>query len=269
MKIKILSIGICFAMLTVSCSNESKNVENSTNVEDTSATAEVKEPTEADKLVRKIATAHNSELFMQQGAIQFDLDLMFGGKSRFNGTITMTPNGSRVKMTDSSNTMLWDGKKSMILPDTTNEKGVEFALLTWSYFFAAPYKLADPGTFHEFLGEQPLNDKMYPATKLTFNDGVGQTPDDWYIVYKDKDSDLLAAMAYIVTAGGTSIEEAEEDPHAITYEAYADVMGIQVATKWNFWTWNKAGELNKLLGSATISNVKFIKKTDELFSPSV
>lgn len=266
MKFKYLITLAIGTFLLGACENAKKSEVEDSNV--AIENEETKEPTEADLLVKEIEMAHQSQQFNSLEAIQFNLDLTFGGKKRFQGTITMTPNGGQVKMKDSSNTMLWDGKKSMILPDTTNEPGAQFALLTWSYFFAAPYKLSDPGTYHEYLGMKPLGEQTYPSTKLTFGENVGQSPDDWYIVYKDNNSDLLAAMAYIVTAG-TSTEEAEKDPHAITYEAYIEVEGIPFATQWNFWTWNKKGEINKLLGSATISEIKFIKKTDELFSTSV
>lgn len=270
MSFKIISSVTIAAILSVGCENPSK-VE--TSDAKTMTNSEIVEKrvasVEANQLVASIEAAHQKSKFDQMEAVQFDLNLIFGGKTRFEGTVIMTPNGSKIRMQDSSNTMLWDGEKSMILPDTTNEPGAQFALLTWSYFFAAPYKLSDNGTAHEYLGMKPLGDQQYAATKLTFGENVGQSPDDWYVVYKDQDSDLLAAMAYIVTAGGTSTQEAEKDPHAITYEAYSEVDGIPFATQWNFWSWNNAGEMNKLLGSATISNIKFIKKTDKLFSPSV
>ncbi|MDB4060624.1 hypothetical protein OAD50_05285 [Vicingaceae bacterium] len=79
-------------------------------------------------------------------------------------------------------------------------------------------------------------------------------------------SDLLAAMAYIVTGGETSVEDAEKTPHVITYEAYVEVKGVPVATQWNFWTWNQAWEMNKLLGSATVSNVDFLEKAGDTFN---
>ena len=178
----------------------------------------------------------------------------------------MTPSGGLVKMTDSSKTLIWDGKTSF--SSYSSYKSSRFGLLTWSYFFAAPYKLSDPGTNMEYLGGKKLNELSFETGKLTFGENVGDSPDDWYIVYKEKESSLLAAMAYIVTAS-SSVEEAEEDPHAITYEAYTEVGGIPFATQWNFWTWNEQGELNKLLGSATISNIKFIKNSlDEFKIPS-
>ena len=173
----------------------------------------------------------------------------------------MTPNGDRIKMQDSMATMIWDGKKAMIVPDTSSEKGARFALFTWSYFFASAYKLSDPGTNHKLLGEQILGDKKYTTSKLTFDENIGDTPDDWYVIYRKDSSNLMAAMVYIVTAGGTSQEEAEEDPHAITYEAYTEVEGVPIATVWNFWDLNEQGEMEKLLGNAFIKNIRFIEET--------
>lgn len=225
--------------------------------------------TDAEKLVADIERTHQKEVFKNYDVVQFDLQLTFGGKERFNGRVSVMTSGNKIKMEDDSTLMLWDGEKAMVLPSTENNEKARFDLLTWSYFFTAPYKLSDPGTNHQFLGSSFLGGAEYDANKLTFDQGTGDTPDDWYIVYKDKNSGLLAAMAYIVTSGGTSLEEAEKDPHVITYEAYTDIEGMPFATQWNFWTWNESGEKHKLLGNATISNIEFTKKAGDLFSVTV
>lgn len=225
--------------------------------------------TDAEVFVKSIEEAHKKENFIGQRAIQFDLMLTFGGKNRFDGTITMTPNGDRIRMSDSATTMIWDGNKAMVAPDTSNEIGVRFTLFTWSYFFAASYKLSDPGTHHEFLGIQPLGDKNYTASKLTFDENIGDSPEDWYIVYREDSSKLMAGMAYIVTAGGTSKAEAENDPHLITYEAYDEVEGVPFATVWNFWNWNEEGEMEKLLGHATLKDIHFVELDESLFKVDV
>lgn len=219
----------------------------------------------AELFVQSIENEHNSEVYNSKEIIQFDLNLVFGGKVRFDGSIQMTPNAGMVNMKDSNKTMIWDGQNAYT-SDSSYSKA-RFDLLTWSYFFAAPYKLNDKGTIHTILGQKLLNEESFDALKLTFEDGIGDSPEDWYVVYKDQKSDLLAAMAYIVTSS-KSLEEAEKDPHAITYEAYVELDGIPFATQWNFWTWNEEGELNKLLGSAVISNIRFIKKEESLFKPS-
>lgn len=259
MKLKNILIILLCSVVVSSCKSEQAKDKKEDK------TPDKVEQTKADSLVSAIEKAHGKSVFDKKELVQFDLNLFFGGKSRFEGTILMTPDGSLIKMQDSSTVMIWDGKKAFIVPDSADDAGARFALFTWSYFFAAPYKLSDEGTKHEYLGEQPLGDMTFLANKLTFKENVGDSPDDWYILYKDKNSDLLAAMAYIVTYGGTSKSEAEEDPHLITYEAYSEIEGIPFATQWNFWTWNKKGEMKKLLGNATISNIKFIKKADVSF----
>lgn len=219
----------------------------------------------SEEYIQSIEKAHYAERYYAKEVVQFDLDLTFGGKKRFNGTIQMTPSGGLVKMIDSSKTLIWDGNEAYTSDSLYTR--ARFGLLTWSYFFAAPYKLGDPGSNLELLGIKNLNDLEFKAAKLTFGEGVGDTPDDWYITYKSQESNLLAGMAYIVT-GSSTVEEAEKDPHAITYEAFDVVDEIPFATQWNFWTWNSAGELNKLLGSAIVSNIKFIEKEENLFKPS-
>ncbi len=252
-----------FVVLAIACSNPA---EKTKKVDTNSENVEEKQLSDAQKLVAGIEQIHRKHVFESFDAVQFDLNLTFGGKERFDGRISMRTNGSAIKTENNNSIKLWNGTKAMVLPDTLNNESARFGLLTWAYFFAAPYKLNDPGTKHEFLGQLQLGESELEANKLTFNKGIGDTPNDWYIVYKDENSDLLAAMAYIVTSGETDLEEAEKDPHVITYEAYVEVGGVPFATQWNFWTWNQEGEMDKLLGNATVSNIEFIKKAGDLFN---
>ena len=261
MKKEIL-IGLVGIGLAIACSNPEKK---KVTQEEEKVTEEATQLSEEQKLVSEIEQVHQKSLYSSYEVVQFDLNLTFGGKERFNGRMYVSTNGGKVKMEDAQGLRYWDGNKAMVLPNEENNEKARFDLLTWSYFFTAAYKLNDPGTNHEYLGSKVLGDGEYNSTKLTFNDGVGDTPDDWYIIYQDKNSGLLAGMAYIVTSGDTDIEEAEKDPHVITYEAYTDVTGIPFATQWNFWTWNMEGEMNKLLGNASISNVELIKSAGDMF----
>ncbi|MEQ8909238.1 MAG: DUF6503 family protein [Vicingaceae bacterium] len=264
MKKAIQNISVLLSIaFAIACGSQEKKSTETTQEQEPKQEVKL---TESEQLISEVESAHLTEKYSSQEVIQFDMHLIFRGKTRFKGKISMTPNGGLVRMEDSIKTMIWDGQMAYISPDTSSYAKARFDLLTWSYFFAAPYKLNDPGTQKEFLGNKNLNGEKYPAFKLSFEGGVGDSPDDWYIVYQDSKTDLLAAMAYIVTYS-KSQEKAEQDPHAITYEAYTEVEGIPFATQWNFWTWNEAGELHKLLGEAQISNIQFTKKAEGLFQP--
>jgi len=268
--IAISFLTACDALKNGKVESESRDVD-STEIASTT-------PSDGHLFVQSIEKAHHKAEVLNKELIQFDLNLMFRGKSRFSGTISMTPDGSLIKMHDSTKTVIWNGEEVFVSPDSVSTEGVRFSVLTWTYFFAAAYKLSDPGAQMELLGEKSLSITAsenadsagvnYTAGKLTFDDGVGDSPDDWYVVYQDKETDLLAAMAYIVTYGGKGQEKAEENPHVITYEAYTDIDGIPIATQWNFWTWNEEGEMDKLLGEAIVSNIQFIKKAADLFKPA-
>jgi len=249
-------------MLACSSPKKKSNTAQGANQEDFT---KMEVLTDAQRLVASIEKAHRKDLFELNEAVQFDLKLEFGGTERINGRVYLLTGGSKVKIEDVNGLQYWDGSKAMVLPNQEDNEKARFDLLTWSYFFAAPYKLSDSGVNHEFIGETLLGGAEYRANKMTFEKGIGDTPEDWYIVYKDRNSDLLAAMAYIVTSGEKTVEEAEKDPHVITYEAYTEVGGIPFATQWNFWTWNEAGEMNKLLGSATVSNIEFTEKAGDMF----
>lgn len=214
-----------------------------------------------DNFVKDIEKAHQKDNFLGFDAIQFDLNLMFGERQRLNGTFTINTNSTKgiIQLSDSSSIYI-DHDKVYRSPNFKNPQKVRFDAYTWSYFFLFPYKLSDPGTVWSAIQKRSLNNQIYYTQKLTFKGNVGDAPNDWYVAYADKATNLLAYAAYIVTAN-KSQEEAEEDPHAIEYKNYKNVGGIPIAHTWVFWEWRANKGLTKMLGKADISNVSLIKET--------
>lgn len=219
--------------------------------------------------VAQLEKAHNKADFVQKKVIQFDLMLSFGGRERFNGTITALTNSTQARLDGA------DGNRILYKDDVvyapaalaTEERkaGTRFGAYTWVYFFLFPYKLSDPGTNWADYPTDELNGTTYDAQKLTFEAGTGDDPNDWYITYARPDDHLIEVAAYIVTAGGTSQAEAEEDPHAVKYSDYKLVDGIPIAHQWSFWGWRTEAGLTDQLGEATISNVRFLEEAPALF----
>lgn len=140
-----------------------------------------------------------------------------------------------------------------------------FHLLTWPYFVALPMKLRDPGTRLAVLGERTLRGKKVTAARLTFDRGVGDTPDNWYVLYADARPGRLAAAAYIVTYGKTASAAAKE-PHAISYDGYVALDGIQIATKWTFWHWSERdGIPGEPIGTGTLTGPHFVQPAPDAF----
>lgn len=207
-----------------------------------------------------IEQAHGADAWYGQQAVAADTIVSFGGNTIFSGETLFTPDMQHSRLeNDAGGVVVWDGETAWVSPpDASFPPSPRFAVLTWPYFFAAPFKLRDPGTRLEDLGNMPLDGTPHPAARLTFEGGIGDTPDDWYVLYRDPETDRLDAMAYIVTFG-TPVEAAEAEPHAISYEEYVDVDGVAVPTVWQFWLWNEEeGIHGDPIGRTELSNVRFV-----------
>ncbi|MDA8018707.1 MAG: hypothetical protein MPN21_14795 [Thermoanaerobaculia bacterium] len=227
-------------------------------------------PASAD-WVGKIESAHNKETYSQQGALTADLVVEFGGSTLIDGRLVMdTPGGkTRIELTGgehAGSVMGFDGSEAWLAPADSAFRGARFHVLTWSYFLAAPMKLSDAGTHVQPQGELPfLDGTKLAAAKLTFGDGVGDSPDDWYLLYRDRDTKRLAGMAYIVTFG-KSQEKAEEEPHAIVYSGWEEVNGVWLSTEWTFYDWTREkGVFGDPVGHVKLRNLRFVQFSADAF----
>lgn len=213
-----------------------------------------------------IENAHNKTDWNANKAVSFDIALIFGGQERLNGKVTTLTNSSKVRVDRKNNTQLiYDGDQVYLCPADADDKGARFDMFTWQYFFAIPFKLTDPGTNWETLESVEIDNNTYDLGKLTFGENVGDAPDDWYVVYQERETGLLHAAGYIVTFGSGDQEKAAENPHAIVYSDYKVVEGIPVATKWAFHNWNLQDGFGEKIGEATLSNITFFEAEDKLF----
>lgn len=252
-----------FLFLIYSCTNSSTP---SSDYSEEAAVQEMLPEVTALPIVEQLEAAHKVNLFRQKKAISFDIELYFGGSKRLDGTLITTTgsDGIRIEREDGS-VLGYDGEQVWLSPADRDLGGARFAVFTWQYFFMAPFKLSDPGTNWEALEDMILDGEAHTTAKLTFDSDTGDAPDDWYIAYKDKTTNLLDALAYIVTFRASQ-EKAEEEPHAITYHDYQEVDGIPIAMEWKFWLWTEEKGIFDQLGEAKISNVKFVEVGEGYFS---
>ncbi len=215
----------------------------------------------------RIARAHGKKTWDQKKAVQADIVLEFGGNEMLNGTLIydMHTSCARIELKDGT-TLVFDGEKAWVSPAEAQVPMARFHLLTWSYFLAAPFKLSDPGSHLEASGTLPLEDKLVTTRKLTFDEGVGDASDDWYIIYPDLATNRLAAMAYIVSYG-KSVEAAEEEPHAIVYHDYETIDGVTLSMRWTMHHWSaEKGPFGDPMGVVHVSNVTFIDVDETTFA---
>lgn len=217
------------------------------------------------KFTDKVENAHHKQDFLAKEAVQFNLKLEFGGKERMDAKFTTLTNSTEgVIEFKNGSKIIFNKDKVYYSATIPNEESVRFDAFTWSYFFLFPYKLSDPGTIWNAYANKEKDLENYNTEKLTFKSGTGDAPDDWYVVYANKKTNLLEKAAYIVSVKAGK-EEAEKDPHAIQYLDYKTVDGIPMATKWVFWGWEDGKGLTNELGLATLSDIKFVTVDADYF----
>ncbi len=221
-------------------------------------------PKIANDFITLIEKAHNSKAFFKHSALAFDIEVIWGGKTTLKAALTSQTNSGKVKLTFENGTCVYfDGKDVFMYPASADYKRARFDVLTWHYFFFAPFKLRDKGVT-VMADIDRLNDgRAFPTAKMTFANGTGDSPNDWYILYRNSQSNLLEGMAYIVTYGGKMPEEAT--PNAITYGGWKNLDGVQFPTKWQFTEWNEAKGFTKVRGEAIISNIRWVDNIKGIF----
>ncbi|WP_026933875.1 DUF6503 family protein [Christiangramia echinicola] len=259
---KKLSLLFAFLLL-ISCKQNTS--EEKIPVEPDNGIGDGATPPPVFSFSENIEEAHNKTAFMNKEAISFDINLKFGGKTRLDGKVSMITNSSKVRVDKSDGTsIIYDGKEVFITPETASNDGARFDIFTWQYFFAMPFKLTDPGTVWKKEKNRILDSIQYETARLSFESNVGDSPDDWYVVYKDTETNRLKAAAYIVTFGKER-DKAEEDPHAIVYSDYKNFENVDLATTWSFHNWNEKEGFGDKLGEATLTNFEFFEPEDGYF----
>ena len=221
-------------------------------------------PLSANDFVAMVEKAHNAKAFFKHKAIAYDIELQWGGKTTLQATLTSQTNSGKVKLTFANGTnVFFDGKDFFLSPASVDYKRARFDVLTWQYFFFAPFKLRDKGVTVTPDIDRLNDGRAYPTAKMTFASGTGDSPNDWYILYRNAQTNQLDGLAYIVTFGGKKPDETI--PSAITYNNWMTLDGVNFPTKWQFTEWHEAKGFTKIRGEASIRNIRWVDNIKGVF----
>lgn len=133
---------------------------------------------------------------------------------------------------DSKNTVIvnvktGEGKAEKDGIEVTDEKKLQELLnkgksiwINDSYWLVMPFKLKDSGVSLKYIGDDKVDEAAVDVLQLTF-ENVGDTPENKYYVYVDKESHLVIQWAFF-----TNFED--EKPRFITpwtdYKQYGNIM---------------------------------------------
>lgn len=219
----ILLLAAC-SLVFISCKDNKK--EEELVIHDTVEISEMTKKT-YPKEIAAIFEAHGGlATWKEMNNLCFEID----GR---NGTeVHSTSLGNRMtKIETDAWSIGYDGNEVWLLnndPKKAYQGNARFYHNLMFYFYSMPFILSDDGIQYENLPMTELDGKKYAGIKISYNDGVGNSSDDEYILYYNPDSNQMEWLGYTVTFGK---ENKNDDWHFIKYDQWQSVNGLMLPKK--------------------------------------
>jgi hypothetical protein len=217
----------------------------------------------AQKIVNAMISAHGGmEKWRSAPTVSFEDEFLQAGTPQPTISQVTVEQGRRrayLDFPESKSRITWDGKEAW----SENWKAPippRFLALLNYYFLNLPWLAMDRGVNLSAPDKGKLWDDPteYTTVKMTFDSGVGDTPDDYYILYIDPKSNRLKACEYIATYASILPQGKKATPvHVLVYENSSTVDGLVVPTQYSIYDKN-----HNLAGSCKIRNWSFKKPFD-------
>ncbi len=154
----------------------------------------------------------------------------------------------------------WDGQNAWQKPaDMKMPTNPRFWSLTPYYFVGLPFVLADRGVVLAEEAPAEFNGKTVDVIRATF-EGVGDAPDDFYVVYLDQKDSTVEAIRYIVTYKGFFPDGGHSPEKLMMYEGAQSVKGITLPTAYRTYKWD-GSKHTELVTNTTLTELSFLPET--------
>lgn len=212
------------------------------------------ESTDYPDLLDKFLDAHGGlDRWKSYGTLSYDLQGTLGREKQEHHIVDL--NSRKVLIENDSFNIGMNGEQVWITPDkaTFGKMSPRFYHNLFFYFFSLPYVLADAGAIYEDMGEQNIDGKNYRALKVSFEQGVGDASDDFYIAHLNPETYQLEVLLYTVTYFSG---EKTQKFNSLLYKEWQDVDGLLVPAYMEGHKFED-GKVGDLRYSSTFSNVSF------------
>ena len=197
---------------------------------------EITPPKTGEEVVARMIEAHGGlEKWRAAPTVSYEATLLFTGFPSpliSRGIVQQRTRRAYLDFPEMGARLSWDGKQAW----SENWQGPfppRFYALHSYYLMNLPWLATDPGVNLSEPGTGRLWDDPieYITVKLTFEPGVGDTPDDYYILYIHPSSYRLKAAELTVTYAAVLPPDADTSPPFVfVYEGFTIVDGLTVPT---------------------------------------
>jgi len=162
--------------------------------------------------------------------------------------------------------MGYDGKNYWTDADTSVKTNPIFYKNLIFYFYAMPFVLADEGIIYEEVPSLVFEGVEYPGFKISYEKGVGVSPEDEYFIHYNAETNEMAWLGYTVTYYS---KEKSTRISWIRYDDWQDVEGVKLPAS---MMWYKTQDNKPFEERSRRSFEKVVLKTmpfsDERFAPT-
>ncbi|WP_062061026.1 DUF6503 family protein [Aquimarina longa] len=246
---KNLLIGLLLITTVISCKQETTSEKKT----------QIKEETILDrsndfpKDIAAVFNAHGGiKAFDQMNTLIFEMVKPEGNEKH---TIDLKTRHARIE-TDQF-ILGFDGEEAWLEQDSTYFNGnPRFYHNLMFYFYAMPFVLGDDGISYEKVEDLKVENSSYLGYKVSYDDGVGDSPKDNYFLYYDKVSGKMKYLAYTVTFFS------KEESKKISLIEYADWENIDglLFPKTLKWREYKDGVVGEIKGERNFVNASVSKE---------
>ena len=149
------------------------------------------------------------------------------------------------------------------LDTVTYKSNPRFYYNLMSYFYAMPFILGDDGINYEERPNLEVDGKTYPGMLISYEAGIGESPEDEYIIYYDPETFEMKWLAYTVTF---FTKEKAKKFSLIKYAEWEDVDGLKLpkTLQWHHYQDGVVGDRRNEL-NFTNSKLSMIAPDDRIF----
>ncbi|MDT0557560.1 DUF6503 family protein [Ichthyenterobacterium sp. W332] len=157
----------------------------------------------------------------------------------------------------------FDGTNVWLDQDTEVYKGnPKFYYNLMFYFYAMPFVLADDGITYTETEPLVFEGKSYPGINISYGEGVGESPDDEYVLYYNPETYKMEWLGYTVTYFS---KEKSKDWHFIKYHEWETLQGLKLP-KTLQWYNNDGFEIKDMRNAAEFINTSVnVNANDDMF----
>ncbi|GAA4276355.1 DUF6503 family protein [Aquimarina mytili] len=250
---KKLTLSIVLTIVFISCKQENTSKKHVDIQEESKEQTIPDRSQDFPKDIAAIFKAHGGiKAFDEKNTLIFELSNPEGNEKH---TTDLKTRHARIE-TDKF-TLGFDGNKAWLQQDSTYFKGdPRFYHNLMFYFYAMPFVLGDDGISYEKTEALMVGDQSYPGYKISYGDGVGDSPKDNYFLYYDATSNQMKYLGYTVTFFS---KETSEKISLIEYSDWNDVDGL-LLPKTLKWRTYEEGEVGDVKSERTFVNAKARKE---------